>query len=214
MDQRAGQRRGDERRIPREGADGQTQWLAARGRSAQGGSPQLLGVALDITPRKLAEAQAEEDRAALRHMTRVSLLGQLSASIAHQLNQPLAAILSNAEAAQKMLQRDPVDLAELREICDDIVAEDHRAAEVIRRLGALFKRGSPKLVPLDVNELVRDTLDLIRTNLLTRHVTVSIELGAELPSVDGDRVQLQQLLLNLIVNAADAMDATPHGERF
>ena len=193
--------------------DGQTRWLAARGRAAQGGSPHLLGVALDITPRKRAEAQAEEDRAALRHMTRVSLLGQLSASIAHQLNQPLAAILSNAEAAQKMLQRDPVDLAELREICDDIVAEDHRAAAVIRRLGALFKRGSPKLVPLDVNELARDTLDLMRTNLLTRHVTVSLELSAERPSVDGDRVQLQQLLLNLIVNAADAMDATPQAER-
>ena len=196
-----------------EGPDGQTRWLAARGRAAQGGSQHLLGVAIDITPRKLAEAQAEEDRAALRHMTRVSLLGQLSASIAHQLNQPLAAILSNAEAAQKMLQREPVDLAELRDICDDIVAEDHRAAEVIRRLGALFKRGSPKLVPLDVNELVRDTLDLMRTNLLTRQVTVLLELGAALPSVDGDRVQLQQLLLNLIVNAADAMDATPQAER-
>ena len=196
-----------------EGPDGQTRWLVARGRSAQGGSAHLLGVALDITPRKRAEAQAEEDRAALRHMTRVSQLGQLSASIAHQLNQPLAAILSNAEAAQKMLQRDPVDLAELREICDDIVTEDHRAAEVIRRLGALFKRGAPMLVPLDVNELVRDTLDLVRTNLLTRQVVVSLELGAELPSVDGDRVQLQQLLLNLIVNAADAMDATPQAER-
>jgi C4-dicarboxylate-specific signal transduction histidine kinase len=193
--------------------DGQTQWMAARGRAAQGDRPQLLGVALDITPRKRAEAQADEDRAALRHMTRVSLLGQLSASIAHELNQPLASILSNAEAAQKMLQREPVDLAELREICDDIVAEDHRAAEVIRRLGALFKRGEPKLMPLDVNELARDTLDLTRTNLLTRHVTLSTDLATDLPPVDGDRVQLQQLLLNLIVNAADAMEATPQAER-
>jgi len=194
-------------------ADGQTQWMAARGRAATGDGQSLLGVALDITPRKRAEAQADQDRAALRHMTRVSLLGQLSASIAHQLNQPLASILSNAEAAQKMLQREPVDLAELREICDDIVAEDHRAADVIRRLGALFRRGEPKLVPLDLNELVRDTLDLTRTNLLTRHVAVSVELSAELPPVDGDRVQLQQLLLNLIVNAADAMEGTPQAER-
>ncbi len=193
--------------------EGQTRWMAARGRAAQGGGQDLLGVALDITPRKRAEMQADEDRAALRHMTRVSLLGQLSASIAHQLNQPLASILSNAEAARKMLQRDPVDLGELREICDDIVAEDHRAAEVIRRLGALFKRGEPTLVPLDVNELVRDTLDLTRTNLLTRHVAVSVELSTELPPVDGDRVQLQQLLLNLIVNAADAMEGTPQAER-
>lgn len=193
--------------------DGQTRWMAARGRAALSDGRHLLGVALDITPRKRAEAQADEDRAALRHMTRVSLLGQLSASIAHQLNQPLASILSNAEAAQTMLQRDPVDLAELREICDDIVAEDHRAAAVIRHLGALFKRDEPKLVPLDVNELVRDTLDLTRTNLLTRHVTVSMELSTELPPVDGDRVQLQQLLLNLIVNAADAMEGTPLAER-
>jgi C4-dicarboxylate-specific signal transduction histidine kinase len=193
--------------------EGQTRWMAARGRAAMGGSPQLLGVALDITPRKRAEEQAEQDRGALRHMTRVSLLGQLSASIAHQLNQPLASILSNAEAAQKMLQRTPVDLAELREICDDIVAEDHRAAEVIRRLGALFKRGEPTLLPLDINELVHDTLDLARTNLLTRHVRLTTELASDLPPVDGDRVQLQQLLLNLIVNAADAMDATPQAER-
>ena len=193
--------------------DGQTRWMAARGRAAQGDGRQLLGVALDITPRKLAEAQADQDRAALRHMTRVSLLGQLSASIAHQLNQPLASILSNAEAAQAMLRREPVDLAELGEICRDIVAEDHRAAEVIRRLGALFKRGEPTLVPLDVNELVRDTLDLTRTNLLTRHVALTVELAPALPPVDGDRVQLQQLLLNLIVNAADAMDAMPQAER-
>ncbi len=195
--------------------DGETQWMATRGRAVDGAHrDRLLGVTLDITQRKRAEAQAEQDRAALRHMTRVSLLGQLSASIAHQLNQPLASILSNAEAAQKMLGRSPVDLVELREICNDIVAEDHRAAEVIRRLGALFKRGEPMLVPIDLNELVRDTLDLTRTNLLTRHVTPRVRLAPELPKIDGDRVQLQQLLLNLIVNAADAMAAaTPEAER-
>ena len=195
------------------GPEGDEQWMKARGGTAQGNGQRLLGVTLDITPRKRAEAQAEQDRAALRHMTRVSLLGQLSASIAHQLNQPLASILSNAEAAQTMLRRDPVDLPELREICNDIVAEDHRAAEVIRRLGALFKRGEPLLAPLDVNELVRDTLELTRTNLLTRHVTATLHLAPDLPRIDGDRVQLQQLLLNLIVNAADAMEATPVAER-
>ena len=111
-------------------------------RSASAG--QVLGVAVDITERKLAELRAVEDRSALRHMTRVSMLGQLSASIAHQLNQPLAAILGNAEAARKMLGKERVDLAELREICDDIVADDNRAAEVIRRLGALYRRGDMK----------------------------------------------------------------------
>jgi signal transduction histidine kinase len=195
------------------GPDGEERWMKARGRASPGNGQRLLGVTLDITPRKQAEAQAERDRAALRHMTRVSLLGQLSASIAHQLNQPLASILSNAEAAQTILRREPVDLAELRAICDDIVAEDHRAAEVIRRLSALFKRGEPALAPLDVNDLVRDTLELTRTNLLTRHVTPLMRLAPDLPKIDGDRVQLQQLLLNLIVNAADAMEANPEAER-
>jgi C4-dicarboxylate-specific signal transduction histidine kinase/ABC-type uncharacterized transport system substrate-binding protein len=195
------------------GPDGEVRWMAARGRADQGNPQRLLGVTLDITPRKRAEAQAEQDRTALRHMTRVSLLGQLSASIAHQLNQPLASILSNAEAAQAMLKREPVDLPELREICSDIVAEDHRAADVIRHLGVLFKRGEPLFAPLDVNELVRDTLELTRTNLLTRQVAAFLRLAPDLPLVDGDRVQLQQLLLNLIVNAADAMEATPMAER-
>lgn len=163
--------------------------------------------------RKVAERQAGQDRAALLHMTRVSMLGQLSASITHQLSQPLTAILSNAEAAQKMLGRERVDLEELKEICADIVTEDHRAADVIHRMGALFKRGELKLRPLDVNELVRDTLDLMRTDFLTRHVTPVTELGPSLPTISGDRVQLQQVLLNLILNAADAMNAAEVGQR-
>ncbi len=145
----------------------------------------LLGVAIDITARKQSEMQAEEDHARLRHLTRVALLGQLSASIAHQLNQPLTAILGNAEAAQTMLDREPVDLPELREICNDIVAEDHRAAAVIRRLGALFKRGEPSFVTLDVNELVRDTLELMRSSLLTRHVALVKHLAPDLPPIAG-----------------------------
>jgi C4-dicarboxylate-specific signal transduction histidine kinase len=146
-------------------------------------------------------------------MTRVALLGQLSASIAHQLNQPLASILGNAEAAQKMLQREPVDLPELRDICADIVAEDQRAADVIRRLGALFRRSPPALAPLDVNELVRDTVELTRTNLLLHQVALVTTLAPDLPPLEGDRVQLQQMLLNLIVNAADAMDTLPEAAR-
>jgi len=186
--------------------DGAVRWIAARGRVEKGNGEHVLGVAVDITDRKLAELRAAEDRAALRHMTRVSMLGQLSASIAHQLNQPLAAILGNAEAARKMLSREQVDLAELRDICDDIVTEDNRAAEVIRRLGALYKRGDMKMEPLDLNELIRETLDLLRAELLTRNVVPRIDLTPGLLMVDGGRVQLQQVLLNLILNAADAMN--------
>ncbi|MET0164504.1 MAG: PAS domain-containing protein, partial [Vicinamibacterales bacterium] len=177
--------------------DGSVRWVAARGRAEKGRRHQMLGVAVDVTERKLAELRAVEDRNALRHMTRVSMLGQLSASIAHQLNQPLAAILGNAEAARKMLARERVNIAELRDICDDIVADDNRAAEVIRRLGALYRRGDMKTEPFDLNELIRETLDLLRAELLIRHVTARTELAPSLPGVDGERIQLQQVLLNL-----------------
>jgi len=193
--------------------DGAVRWVAARGRADKSHGARLTGVALDITARKAAELQAEIDRSALTHMTRVSMMGQLSASIAHQLNQPLAAILGNAETARKMLGRENIDLVELREICDDIVTEDNRAADVIRRLGALYKRGEMKLEPLDLNDLVRETLDLVRTELMTRHVIPVTDLASSLPAVDGGRVQLQQVLLNLILNAADAMDGIDATER-
>ena len=104
-----------------------------------------------------------------------------------------------------MLSRDRVDLVELKEICDDIVADDNRAAEVIRRLGALYRRGDMKMESFDLNELIRETLDLLRAELLIRHVTPRIDLAPAVPSVDGGRVQLQQVVLNLVVNAADAM---------
>jgi len=192
---------------------GEVRWLAVRGRTEKDAPQRMMGVTLDITERKSAELQAERDRAALTHMTRVSMMGQLSASIAHQLNQPLAAILGNAEAARKMLDHERLDLAELKDICDDIVTEDNRAAEVIRRLGALYKRGEMTFAPLDLNDLVRETLDLVRTELMTRHVVAVTELDDALPVVDGGRVQLQQVLLNLILNAADAMERTAPDER-
>ena len=194
-------------------ADGEVRWLAAYGHAEDGSRTRLLGVARDVTEHKLSQLQAERDRTAIRHLGRVSMLGQLSASIAHQLNQPLAAILGNAEAARTVLGREPVDLVELREICDDIVTEDNRAAEVIRRLRALYQRGELELATLDLNALVGEVLELARTDLLLRHVTPLVTLAPDLPSVSGDRVQLQQVLLNLIVNAADAMSAMPESER-
>ena len=194
-------------------SDGETRWIAARGRAENGNAERLLGVALDVTDRKNAELQAVRDRDALRHMTRASVLGQLSASIAHELNQPLAAILNNAEAARKMLGRGTFDVSELREICDDIVTEDQRAAQVIARLRQLFRRGELQLLPLDANELVRETLDLLGAELAMRHVTPVLDLAPSLVSIHGDRVQLQQVLLNLIANAADAMSGEPESER-
>jgi PAS domain S-box-containing protein len=200
-----------EYRVVRPG--GEVRWIQARGRAQKESGERMLGVALDVTERKFAELRAAEDRTALRYMTRVSTLGQLSASIAHQLNQPLAAILGNAEAARKMLGRERVDLAELREICDDIVSDDNRAAEVIRRLGALYKRGDMKTELLDLNDLIRETLELLRTELLTRHLTPVPDLAPGLPPIEAGRVQLQQVMLNLFLNAADAMSGIEARER-
>ena len=187
------------------GRDGETRWIAARGRAERGNYRRLLGVAFDVTERKNVELRAAEDRNALRHMTRVSLVGQLSAAIAHQLNQPLAAILGNAEAAQKMLVCEKPDIAELRQICSDIVSENHRASATIRRLSELYKRGDMHLETIDLNELAGETLDLLRTELLIRQVNPTTDLAPALPMVEGGRVQVQQVLLNLIMNAADAV---------
>jgi len=187
------------------GLNGDVRWMAARGRVEKGNAQRLVGVALDVTDRRTAEMHAAEDRMALRHMTRVSMVGQLSAAIAHQLNQPLAAILGNAEAAEKMLERKNIDLAELKEICGDIVSENHRASEIIRRLGELYKRGDMKVEIIELNRLIRETLDLLRTELLIRHVAPIAQLAPELPRIDGGYVQLQQVVLNLVLNAADAL---------
>jgi C4-dicarboxylate-specific signal transduction histidine kinase len=194
-------------------SDGAVRWISARGRAEGGDSQRLLGVALDITERKAADLRAAYDRNALRHMSRVSMAGQLSAAIAHQLNQPLAAILGNAEVAQKMLGREKLDVEELRAICSDIVSEDHRATEIIRRLSELYKRSDMKMERIDLNKLVQGTLDLLHTELVVRHVTPVRELAPELPVIEGGYVQLQQVVLNLVLNAADAMGDVKADER-
>jgi PAS domain S-box-containing protein len=195
------------------GSDGAVRWLVLRGHAESSSGVRLLGVVIDVTARKEAELQAAKDRGALQHMTRVSLLGQLSASIAHQLNQPLAAILGNAEAAQKMLGRANVDHAELREICDDIVSEDLRASQVIRRLRDLYTRSEPKMEPINLNRLAVETLDLVRSEFLNRQVALATELAPTLPDIEGDAVQLQQVILNLLLNGADAMRTTVVAQR-
>jgi C4-dicarboxylate-specific signal transduction histidine kinase len=188
--------------------DGEVRWIAVRGRP-DADDNRWLGIVLDVTDRKQAQLQAAQDRNALQHLARVSMLGQMSASIAHQLNQPLTAILANAEAAQQLLRREPVDLEEVKQICDDIVGQDQRAAAVIRRLGALFKRGEMQIQQVDLNALVSEAIDLLHTNLTANRITVATRLAEGLKFFDGDKVQVQQVVLNLIMNAVDAMRDTP-----
>jgi signal transduction histidine kinase len=163
----------------------------------------LLAVVLDERAR--VELDAREQRLQLTHLSRVAMLGELSGGIAHELNQPLTAILSNAQAAQHLIANKSADPEILVEILRDIIAADQRAGEVIRRLRTLFKRGETQFQPLDANELVHEVLGIVHGDLVTRSVEVVPELAAALPKVHGDRVELEQVMLNLVVNACDAM---------
>jgi two-component system sensor kinase FixL len=134
------------------------------------------------------------------------MLGELSASLVHELNQPLAAILSNAQAAQRFMGRDQPDLAEVRHILDDIVANDRRAGQVIQRLRALFRKDRSQQLAVDISQIVGEALQLIRNDLLNRGITIDMQWDDKLPPVTGDPVQLQQVVLNLAMNACEAVE--------
>jgi signal transduction histidine kinase/integral membrane sensor domain MASE1 len=197
-------------------ADGTLRWFLTRGtvvRSAAGSPRRIVGTAIDVTERKTADLEAQEQRRELTHLARVSALGELSGSLAHELNQPLTSILSNAQAARRLLDRDSADLPEVRRILDDIVSDDRRAGEVIRHLRGLLRKGSGQVQNVDVSALVQDTLRLLQGDLVTRNVTVVKSLESGLPPVAAEPVQLQQVLLNLVLNACESMSANPPEDR-
>jgi PAS domain S-box-containing protein len=163
----------------------------------------------DITPQRLAESDAREQRRQLTHLTRVASLSDFSSTIAHELNQPLTAILANAQAALRFLQRDPPNVGEIRTILGEIAEADKRAGLLIHHLRLLMKKGEEEYVQLDINHVVTDVLEFIRGEFLLRGVEVKTTMGRDLPQVQGDRVQLQQLVLNLVCNACDAMQGQP-----
>jgi two-component system, LuxR family, sensor kinase FixL len=183
------------------------------GCGATEGGIRTFGVIRNITQQKQVERETQELRDNLAHLTRVSTLGALSGSLAHELNQPLGIILSNAQAAQELLGQEPPDLAEVQAILADIVAADRRAGEVIERLRAMLKRGQASLQPIQLNRVIEEVLHLLRADLIGRGVTVVRELAPGLPLIAGDRVQLQQLVLNLILNGSEAMAANAPGVR-
>jgi PAS domain S-box-containing protein len=188
--------------------NGQIRWIAGRGHVEFNGDGQpvrMRGASVDITKRKEAELERVRHRNEIAHLSRVTTLGELSGSIAHELNQPLSAILSNAQAAQRILAEGKADLTHMREILNEIVSEDKRAGEVIRRLRLFLKKGEVQQQSLPINNVVQDVLKLIRSDLVNQKVTADTELARHLPDVTGDPVQLQQVLLNLVVNACDAM---------
>ena len=196
--------------------DGSQRWIAANGRverPARDGTVRMLGVCMDITHRKQDESEMLRLRAELAHVGRMSTMAQLASGLAHELNQPLGAILRNAEAAELLLQRSPPDLEEVRSILADICKDDHRAGEVIDRMRALVKRRGMERVKLHVAELVDEVMVLVQPDAVARKVRLGVEVPRALPPVRGDRVHLQQVLLNLILNGMDAMAEVPAERR-
>ena len=183
-------------------------------RDAAGRAVRTVGVIQDVTERKAAELEIRRTQNELAHATRMSVLGELAASMAHELNQPLAAILSNAQAARRFLAAPEPDMQEIREILDDIVRDDKRAGDVIHHMRAMVqKKGAVVAEPLDLNGLVRDTAKLVHSEMVGRNVGLELELAPKLPAILAGRVEMQQVLLNLMVNAMDAMRDQPAERR-
>lgn len=189
-------------------ADGEYRWLLIRAvplRDEPGKIVKWYGTSTDIEDRKRAEETLRRAQAELGHVTRVTTMGELAASIAHEINQPLSAIVNNGSACLRWLAGDSPDLAEAREAAGDIIRDGKRAGEVITRIRALLRKTEAEKSRLDINQTIRDVLVLTRNETASKGVTLRMELDGDLPAVLGDRVQLQQVVLNLVMNGVEAM---------
>lgn len=181
-------------------------------RDAGGVVTHYVGIQTDVTLIRQREFEIKEQREELLHVTRVGKLAEFVSSLAHEISQPLTAILSYAQAAQRILAASPPGQAgrepQLQEILQYIINDDQRAAEVIRRLKSLLKKSEPELEPLDINMIINETVCLIMTDVSVRNKIIKTKLHSKLPFIRGDRIQLQQVILNLISNSLDAMEAS------
>jgi PAS domain S-box-containing protein len=192
--------------------DGTVRWVDARGQGyydEAGKALWMTGVLFDITDRKEAELQAQQNRDELSHLSRVAAMGELTASIAHELNQPLSGITSNAAAGQRFIDRGKVDLRELHDLLGDIVADGRRAGDVIRGIQGMVKKDISARRRINLNDIVISVVHMVKPNAMLHSCELGTFLDPDIPTVEGDPVQLQQVLLNLIINAFDAMRATP-----
>jgi PAS domain S-box-containing protein len=196
--------------------DGEYRWLLST--ATPRGGPNVpnkgfIGSCLDITERKEAEVAEQKSRAEIAHLSRLSLMGELLASLSHELNQPLTGIRTNAEVMQILLKRENPDLEKVGECLTDIVRDDHRASEIIIRLRGLAKRQAPALVELDLATVVQEVVALVHSDALMHQVSLSIESERNLPRIQGDRIALQQVMLNLVMNAMAAVQECPVDRR-
>jgi two-component system sensor kinase FixL len=198
-------------------SNGSTRWILARGRGEfepQGQIARIRGVVRDVTAQHKTMHEIEDLRANVAHSSRVTALGHLSFALAHELRQPLAAMQSNIESAQMVMQRpDPFDPAEVEGILSDIRRDSQRAADVIDRMRSLMNRHEVEQFPIAMEGIVQDVAALVRTDAIRRGVALQIRLEGNSLTVLGDRVHLSQVLINLILNAMDAMSATPPAQR-
>ena len=166
---------------------------------------EFIGALMDVTAAKQAEEELQKTQTELAHVTRVTALGELTASIAHEVNQPLAALVTNAEACLRWLDRGTPDLGEARGAVESIIKDGNRAAEVIRHVRALTNKTDTQKTPLDINDVVNEVIVLVQRELFSHRVSLRTEFAPALPVVLADRVQLQQVTINLIMNGIEAM---------
>jgi PAS domain S-box-containing protein len=174
------------------------------------------GVGSDITAEvqhRKAEKALRQAQTELAHVSRVTMLGELTASIVHEVNQPLASIATNGDAALRFIQRDEPDVAEVQDALGDMISDCRRATQIIQRVRALCRKSDPQLVSLDLNELIEDTVRLVQRELRDQDITLHRDLCAPLPTVRGDRVEIQQVLINLVMNGMEAMAAVDQPAR-
>ena len=196
--------------------DGGTRWLISRGRyvsNDRGGIRELIGVAIDITAQVEADLQLRLQREEMARMSRVSSMGELTASLAHELNQPLTAIASNAAAGRRLLAEGTPDLEMFEELLADVSSDARRAGDIIHGIHHFVRKSEGRRCPVNLNEIVQEVLRLLHSDLLGRATAVETQLAPNLPAVDANPVQLQQVLLNLLTNSLEAMQSTPIGRR-
>jgi signal transduction histidine kinase len=188
--------------------DGSTKHLSVVGRASRDrtGRTEIIGAQMDVTAARLAQESLQQTQAALAHVTRVISLGELTASVAHEVKQPLTAIVTNGEAGLRWLDRDPPNLVEVRQTLTRMISEGKRANDVIQRIQAMLRKEEPGKLPLDLNEVVKEAIPLVRRELSRHRVVLKLDLQDGLPPANGDRIQLQQVIINLLVNGIHAMD--------